>query len=76
MKIRNDLDYIYKVVSEKYGEKELVTDLCFDIANDLKISYTLAFRFLRKEDFSFSRTMIYKISKAYNIDWNKMYIIE
>ncbi|MGL4572774.1 MAG: hypothetical protein ACRCVJ_17130 [Clostridium sp.] len=73
--MKNDLNYINEIICKKYHNKNgTSTDVCWKLSKDLKMSYTLCWRLLRKDDFNFSRKTISAINKAFpQWDWNKIY---
>lgn len=72
--MKNDLDYIFSQIKNKYQTDKGVTDLAMTMSEDLKVSYVHCWRMLRNDQFNFTRNMIEKINKTFpDWDWNKVY---
>lgn len=68
----NDLDYIFNQVKSKYQANNGITDMAMKLSEDLDVSYTVCWRLLRNNKFTFTRKLITKINATFpNWDWDK-----
>ena len=70
----NDLDYIQEFIFSQFGRNTNQTELIQKVADELKVSYGIAYKFIKNKKFTFTPFMVEKINnceKFKDFDYNK-----
>lgn len=70
----NNLDYIQEFIFLKFGRNKNQTELIESVAEELGISYPVAYKFIKNKKFTFTPFVVEKINnceKFKDFDYNK-----